>query len=424
MLREKTVLQYQQGWLQALEQHFKNGPFCILNSNGKAEEFEIAVAAGAVCEFLINSGEYPFEKLKEFYYSQNDWIFGYFSYDLKNDIEKLKSENTDNLNFPKLYFFCPKYLYILKNNQLHLYYRPGESIQDAIEAIHPAKAAIPVERECLITPRISKIDYIEAVEKIKGYIQKGYIYEMNFCQEFFSENAEEEIFLLYQKLTQASPTPFNCYFHHGSHYLACASPERYIKKQGNKVISQPIKGTIKRGATPEEDEFLKNQLREDPKEKSENVMIVDLVRNDLSRTAAKGTVKVEELFGIYTFNQVHQMISTISSKLDEGYDWIDLINTTFPMGSMTGAPKIKAMEVIEECESMKRGLFSGAVGYVTPEGDMDFNVVIRSIMYNASKKYLSFMAGGAITIHSNPEKEYEESLLKAKAIFSVLNKNQ
>ena len=243
---------------------------------------------------------------------------------------------------------------------------------------------------------------------------------MNFCHEFYAENAIVDPFEVYLKLNRVSPMPFSCFYRNKDKYLMCASPERFLKKEGSKIISQPIKGTIKRGVTPKEDEALKNQLLNDPKERSENVMIVDLVRNDLSRTAKKGSVKVDELFGIYSFPQVQQMISTVSAEVKEEHHFVDVIKYAFPMGSMTGAPKIKAMELIEKYETTKRGLYSGTAGYITPAGDFDFNVVIRSILYNASEKYLSFTVGNAITHNSISESEYEECLLKAKAMFEVL----
>ena len=169
-----------------------------------------------------------------------------------------------------------------------------------------------------------------------------------------------------------------------------------------------------------EDQKLKQKLATDIKERSENVMIVDLVRNDLAKTAIKGSVEVEELCKVYTFDQVHQMISTVISQVSDQVHPVDILKTTFPMGSMTGAPKISAMKIIETLEETKRGLYSGAVGYFTPEGDFDFNVVIRSILYNSSKKYVSYSVGGAITAKSDPLSEYEECLVKAKAMRQVL----
>ena len=199
-----------------------------------------------------------------------------------------------------------------------------------------------------------------------------------------------------------------------------ATTERYIKKHGNTVISQPIKGTARRSDNKKEDLYLADALSKDEKERSENIMIVDLVRNDLSCTATKGSVRVDELCKVYSFLQVHQMISTISSTISEETNPVDVLKQHFPMGSMTGAPKISAMKIIEDLEETKRGLYSGSVGYFTPKGDFDFNVIIRSILYNESKKYISYSVGGAITAMSNPLKEYEECLIKAKAMREVL----
>ena len=207
----------------------------------------------------------------------------------------------------------------------------------------------------------------------------------------------------------------------GTHYLICASPERYLQKNSNKLLSQPIKGTIKRSPEPVEDAQLKIDLKTSLKEQSENIMIVDLVRNDLSRIAKRGSVTVEELCTIYSYKQVHQMISSISCELKDNITFTEIIKSTFPMGSMTGAPKVSAMKLIEHYESSKRGLYSGTLGYINPEGDFDFNVVIRSILYNTKNKYASFMVGSAITDKSVAEAEYEECLLKAKAMFEVLS---
>ncbi|MFC2104842.1 anthranilate synthase component I family protein, partial [Bacteroidota bacterium] len=220
---------------------------------------------------------------------------------------------------------------------------------------------------------------------------------------------------------EISPAPFSCYYKLDDKYLLSASPERFIKKSNNKIISQPIKGTIKRSLDNKNDLKLKTELFNDPKERAENVMIVDLVRNDLSRTANKASVKVEELFGIYSFKQVHQMISTVVSEVNNDINIIDVIKNAFPMGSMTGAPKVRAMRLIEQYEKTKRGLYSGSVGYITPDNNFDFNVVIRSILYNQSKNYVSFTVGGAITSLADPDKEYEECMVKAEAMLKVFS---
>jgi para-aminobenzoate synthetase component 1 len=273
-----------------------------------------------------------------------------------------------------------------------------------------------------IQQRIPKKIYLEKISKMLEYINNGDIYEANFCMEFFAKCKINPIDK-FQKLNAISKPPFAVFFKNNKHFLLSASPERYLKRDGELIVSQPIKGTSKRFSNSIEDEISKENLSLDPKERSENIMITDLVRNDLSRTAQKGTVKVEELCGIYSFLQVHHMISTITSKIDSQFSSVDLLKTTFPMGSMTGAPKISAMKIIEELEETKRGIYSGAVGYFKPNGDFDFNVVIRSILYNQEKEYVSFSVGSAITSQSIPEKEYEECMLKANAMLNVLNTN-
>jgi para-aminobenzoate synthetase component 1 len=365
-----------------------------------------------------------FEDLKQYQQITKDWLFGYLSYDLKNNIEVLNSYNFDGLNFPDLFFFQPKKIFLLKGNQLEIQYLnmcDDEVEVDFEEIGNNQSLNVNKEENPLIQQRISKEKYLEKVSKILEHIHRGDIYEANFCMEFFVENATINPLEKFQKLNEISKSPLAVYFKNNSHFLLSASPERYLKKEGETLISQPIKGTSKRYSDPIEDEKSKNQLALDPKERSENIMVSDLVRNDLSRTAQKGSVKVTELCGIYSFEQVHQMITTITSKIDSQYSAVEVIRTSFPMGSMTGTPKVSVMKIIEELEETKRGLYSGAVGYFTPNGDFDFNVVIRSILYNQENKYISFSVGSAITSLSVPENEYEECLLKAKAMREVLS---
>ncbi|MFV5692856.1 anthranilate synthase component I family protein [Flavobacterium sp. LT1R49] len=365
-----------------------------------------------------------FEDLKQYQQITKDWLFGYLSYDLKNDVEQLQSNNFDGLGFPDLFFFQPKKLFLLKGNELEIQYLnmcDDEVEEDFEEIIESQNTKVETEERLTIQQRISKENYLEKASKILEHIHHGDIYEANFCMEFFAENASIDPIEKFVKLNEISLPPFAVFFKNNKHFLLSASPERYLKKEGELIISQPIKGTAKRFSDPAEDEKSKMQLALDPKERSENIMITDLVRNDLSHTAKKGSVTVTELCKIYSFIQVHQMISTVTSKLDYQYTAVDALKTTFPMGSMTGAPKISAMKIIENLEETKRGLYSGAVGYFTPSGDFDFNVVIRSILYNQEKKYVSFSVGSAITSQSIPEKEYEECLLKAKAMREVLS---
>jgi para-aminobenzoate synthetase component 1 len=384
--------------------------------------YDCVLAVDAFTSIKTDS-QNAFESLKQYQQTTKDWVFGYLSYDLKNDVEPLQSSNFDGLEFPDLFFFQPKKILLLKGDQLEMQYISlcdEEFEEDFDEIVKTQKSKPQITDKIKVRQRISENSYIEKVSKMLSHIQQGDLYEANFCMEFYAENASIDPLEKFQKLNEISQPPFAVFFKNNKHFLLSASPERYLKKEGDLLISQPIKGTAKRFSDAEEDEKAKAQLASDPKERAENIMITDLVRNDLSHTAQKGSVEVTELCGVYSFMQVHQMISTVTSKLDSQYDLIDALKTTFPMGSMTGAPKISAMKVIDQLEESKRGLYSGAVGYFTPEGNFDFNVVIRSILYNQEKNYVSFSVGSAITSLSSPEKEYEECLLKAKAMREVL----
>lgn len=388
----------------------------------KYGEIEAVLAIGAHQTISCNAKN-SFEKLKDFRKKHKDFLFGYFSYDLKNDTEELTSNNPDHVNFPALYFFQPKKVILWKNNGVEFLYLDAyhKEIEDDILAIrgvaHQADKSLS---KCQISSRLSKAGYFEKVSNVLKHIHRGDIYEVNYCQEFYAENCEINTIAVYQKLNAISQAPFASYIKLDDKYLLCASPERFVKKQNNKIIVQPIKGTARRLLDKIEDEKLAKSLANDPKERAENIMIVDLIRNDLSKNAKKGSVEVEELCKVYSFKQVHQLISTVVCEVDKDENDVDIIKSLFPMGSMTGAPKISAMEIIEEEELTKRGLYSGAVGYFNPSGNFDFNVVIRSILYNASKKYTSFSVGSAITSLSVIENEYEECLIKAKALKEAL----
>jgi len=360
-----------------------------------------------------------------FYNENKDWIFGYLSYDLKNETEDLSSNNTDNLDFSNLYFIIPEIVVCLSEDELFVEFFEDDFSTDHIKKLinkilTNRESTKPINSDIKIISRFSKEEYLDTIKNIKHHIQIGDVYELNLCQEFYSENTEIDTIDVYKRLTTVSPTPFSCYVKQNNNYIICASPERFITKKGLRIISQPIKGTKPRGKNKTEDLKLIKELENDPKERAENIMITDLVRNDLSHFAKKGSVKVPELCKIYTFPTVHQMISTISAEIENENLYIKALIKAFPMGSMTGAPKIKSMELIEKYEKSKRGIFSGSVGYIDPYGNSDFNVIIRTILYNKKNKYLSFSVGGAITINSIPENEYQECLVKASAITKVL----
>jgi para-aminobenzoate synthetase component 1 len=360
--------------------------------------------------------------------NQNRYLVTFLGYDLKNEIEDLKSENKDFLQFPDLFCWNPAFVISLEKEKDPIYLQGEKSdfsekeIENWLNELNQPKKELP---KIHFKSQISKSDYLGTVKLLQNEIQHGNTYELNFCQTFVAENVPnfDAIELLKQQieLTQA---PFSVFLEFDQFQVFCGSPERFIQKAGNKIISEPIKGTIKRGSNLEEDEQFKIQLKSDPKERAENIMIADLVRNDLSRIAQKNSVKVEELCGIHTFETVHHMISTISCELKENLKFSDILKATFPMGSMTGAPKISSMELIEKHESFKRGLYSGSIGYFKPNGDFDFNVVIRSFLHNLENRCLTCSVGGAITIQADAEKEYEECLVKVKRMLQLFGDDQ
>jgi para-aminobenzoate synthetase component 1 len=256
---------------------------------------------------------------------------------------------------------------------------------------------------------------------VREDILNGEVYELNLCQEFYAESVHLDPVATFWRLNEASPAPYAGFLRYHDHYLLCASPELFITKKQAVIESHPIKGTRRRGTTLADDEQQRLALLHDEKERAENLMIVDLVRNDLARVARTGTVRVPELFGTYGFKHVWQLISTVQAELRLGIGLADILRATFPMGSMTGAPKIRAMQLIEHYEASRRGLYSGSFGYVAPDGDFDFNVVIRSLQYRADTGYLSLQVGSAITYDSVPELEYAECLLKAQGMLAALS---
>ncbi len=369
----------------------------------------------------ISFSENIFSELNAFYNANNDWIFGHLNYDLKNKIEQLQSFHTNKIGFDDIFFFIPKVVLSVKKNLLTIHsieINPNKIFEEInAEKILNEPA---IKKNIYLNGRINKEEYIKTVKQLQQHILRGDCYEINFCHEFFSENSMIDPLLTFKQFNEISPNPFSCYYKLHDKYLLCASPERFLSKKENTILSQPIKGTATRNKNAVLDDVEKNNLYQSKKEKSENVMIVDLVRNDLSKICKEGTVAAEELFGIYSFPQVHQMISTVKGELKTNVLFSEIIQATFPMGSMTGAPKRSAMQLIEQYEKTKRQLFSGSIGYISPQKNFDFNVVIRSIFYNETNTYLNYLVGSAITFYADAEKEYEECILKAKAITQTL----
>lgn len=426
-------------WWQALtwavaRESRENGFVAMLTNNGIAYPNDpfpnrLFVGAKRVISFSEDNREPDvFRTLYQAHQTQPSYVVGYFGYDLKNQLEALNSRNPDRLGFPNAYFVEPEWIIEVEDGAVRIM---GEGDADGVmQAIARTPFTEPLgvwpdDRpgagnviQCRVTPN----EYQTNVRRIQAHIRAGDVYELNYCLEFFAENADLDPVATYRALNERSPMPFSTFLKLGNRYVMSASPERFLAKRGRKIFSQPIKGTIRRGQTPDEDAQLRNQLFQSEKERAENLMIVDLVRNDLARSAETGSVRVDELFGVYGFRRVYQMISTVSAELRAGVSWADAIRHAFPMGSMTGAPKIRAMELIDELEVSRRGVYSGAIGFITPDGDFDFNVAIRTLLYDAQSQYASFSVGSAITYDADPAAEWAECLLKAQAIREVLER--
>jgi len=270
--------------------------------------------------------------------------------------------------------------------------------------------------------KTSKDQYVEKVEQIRKDIYNGVFYEMNYCIEFKASIQADNLLPCFLELNSLTQAPFAAYVKHGEMTMLCSSPERFIKREGQHLLSQPIKGTNAR-LHGEENIRQLNALSTSIKERAENVMIVDLVRNDMSKISQAGTVKVKELCGAYAYKSVNHLVSTIKSELNKGSSCLDAFQALFPMGSMTGAPKLEVMKHILGYECQEREFYSGCIGYIDPSGDFDFNVCIRTLIYKADKNEISYKVGSAITYDSSPEQEYEECLIKGSRMLSVFKKD-
>jgi len=393
--------------------------FTLLNSNDSFDDYELIIAYGA--ESFLQSSKNSLKKIDKYIDKVNDWIFGYLSYDLKNEIENLTDLNKDVFNLPNLYFYQPKVIWLIKEEKAEIYSLDEKNLNEDWDHINSIDYKDFTEKSSVnLITRTSKEEYVRKIKNIKQRILQGDCYEMNYCFDMYSKNKTINPYNTYIKLNDYTRSPMSTFFKLNQLYLLSSSPERFIKRINRKMISQPIKGTAKRGLNSKEDEKIKYALLSSPKELSENHMIVDLVRNDLSRVAEKGSVKVKNLNKLNTFKRVHQLISTIEAEIDVKTKFSKIITGMFPMGSMTGAPKIESMNIIDEYESIKRGLYSGSIGYIKPNKDFDFNVVIRSIIYDKLLKEINVSVGSAITFKSDPESEFEECLLKAEPMIKSL----
>lgn len=387
------------------------------NYNLSFGTFPDLLAVDPISEIRSETGS-AFDALQEYLKNKRGFIPGFLSYDLKNELEDLSTRSSKNIGYPDLFFFQPSKIITFFSDRVQIESFDPDTVYKEINSITVDLVA-ETTFSIFPNPNISREEYLDKVQKIRNHIIEGDIYEANFCMEFVAENVKVDPLHLFSEITLSTPMPFSCFFKLNELFICCGSPERFLKKEGKKLLSQPMKGTVKRGANDEEDAENKKYLSENEKERAENMMIVDLVRNDLSRSCLPGTVKVEELFGVYSFPHVFQMISSISGTIKADISPLDCIKNAFPMGSMTGAPKIRAMQLIDKYENSRRGIFSGACGFFSGDGDFDFNVVIRTVIVDQKSKKASCHFGSAITIDSEPESEYRECMLKAERIMRI-----
>ncbi|MFC4263353.1 anthranilate synthase component I family protein [Ferruginibacter yonginensis] len=395
--------------------------FCLLDNNGyqhQTSAFECLLAVGVKRSFEFKAA-HRFDALQQFYNAGPGWLFGHLGYNAAGNA--YSTNNVLNTSFGDGFLFEPVSVIRLDDKaQITVLQSIEPSEKIIAEILQTPVFNDTTATSFTLTHQLSKQAYIQKIEQIKAHIQRGDCYEANFCMEFLGNVTSFNAITAYQKLTAISAAPFGAFYKLNQQYCLCASPERFLKKQGSLLQSQPIKGTAKRSSNFDEDHQNKTTLRNSKKEQSENVMVVDLVRNDMSQVSTKASVKVTELFGIYSFPQVHQMISTIECTLQNPSHFAKALAVCYPMGSMTGAPKKRVMEIIENTELTQRGLFSGALGYITPDGDFDFNVVIRSLFYNEAMQQVSFFAGSGITYYCDAAAEYDECMAKAAALLQVL----
>lgn len=414
-------------WLHKLLHHFRHARHLAVYNSNSQQQAELPMGY-LTFDWLLGVSEdeplplaSPFlDSLDVFVREQPDYYLGFLGYDLKNELEKLETRQTDPLGFEPARFFRPQLLIVCSQGEIRVLRNETGEIWDksTVESLKdgPKTAISPIPVHC----RTSRQHYLTQIENIRAAIAEGTVYELNYCMEWYAENVKTDPIALYKRLNSLSPTPFSAYFQSDGQHLICGSPERFFARYQQTLFSQPIKGTRKRSKEAVEDAAFKAALAADEKEQAENVMIVDLVRNDLNRSCLPGSVKVPELMQVYTFPTVHQMISTVTGIIRPEVSTVQAIKNAFPMGSMTGAPKIKAMELIDQLEDSRRSLYSGSIGYFNPDGHSDFNVIIRSILYNSNNRYLSFQTGGAITYDSVPEQEWEECQLKAATMLAAI----
>lgn len=353
---------------------------------------------------------------------------GYFSYEYGRKLMEVDSAKEDLVSIPDAVLVFYDFYIIEDRHEQRTYLIANGITKEAAKLLDEMETRIngkPVymqnesdtEYPIEVRPNFVKDEYKQAVDRMIRYIIEGDIYIANMTQQLTVKSDKVPLDVFYD-LRENNPSPFGGYFDYGDFQIVCASPERFLKMQKGHVNTRPIKGTRKRGETPEEDMLMRTELENSEKDKSELLMIVDLERNDLNRVCNPGSVKVTELFTVEEYATVFHLVSDIEGDLEESKNVMDLLEAAFPGGSITGAPKYRAMEIIDEMENNKRNLYTGSIGYLTLDGDCDFNIVIRTALHKDGKYYLG--VGGGITAESDLEFEYEETLQKAKAVLQAM----
>lgn len=347
-------------------------------------------------------------------------LFGHLCYDLKDELEGLQSRLSRSGGLPMGSWWVPAFFVVLGPGKAELH-AGSDRVQEGKRFLHRLLLPGMVGTLELATwvRRTSRERYMERLDALLGHIQRGDIYEVNYCTERTAQLDRFDPYAAFTRLLAHTDAPYAAFLREGDHFALCGSPERFLRMENDRLITQPIKGTRPRSADRELDLRYAVELANDAKERSENIMAVDVARHDLSRIAAPRSVQVEELCTVKTYSTVHQLVSTVSARVREGLGLEDVLRASFPMASMTGAPKRRAMELIDVAEDMRRGLFSGTLGFVLPDGTADLNVVIRTITYNAATGHASLISGGAITAASDPRQEWEECELKARSVLNA-----
>lgn len=354
-------------------------------------------------------------------------LLGYLAYDLKDVLEDLPRTSRDDLGLPRLWMAAPSLLVVHDRRDgattVHVPIREGEHAARAAITDFVASLSESAPAGCSdiaagpLVSGLSRDEYMRSVEAIRDYILRGHVYQVNMSQRF-ATGFRGDAFALFAKLFEVNPAPFFAFVQAGDHQIVSTSPERFVELRGRRVETRPIKGTRPRGATPQEDAALRRDLEGSPKDDAELSMIVDLLRNDIGKACAAGSVRVVEHKRVEAYENVHHLVSVVEGELDEGKTAVDLLRATFPGGSITGCPKIRSMEVIDELEPVRRHVYTGSIGYLGFGGTMDFNIAIRTATIVGGR--LVYSVGGGVVYDSDPADEFEETLHKGRTISNVL----